>query len=152
MSDDWESKTVIGSRARVGGGGPRATVAKSQSEINAAMRSGNVLSTDKKYASANSKDGGDGQRLTKIDRSDDIIAPPKVEASVGKAIIKGRADKGMNQKELAVKINEKPQVVNDYESGRAQPNQQVLSKMERALGIKLRGKDIGLPLGPKGKK
>ncbi|KAG5360273.1 putative multi-protein-binding factor 1 [Yarrowia sp. B02] len=152
MSDDWESKTVIGSRARVGGGGPRATVAKTQSEINAAMRSGNVLSTDKKYASANSKDGGDGQRLTKIDRSDDIIAPPKVEASVGKAIIKGRSDKGLTQKELAVKINEKPQVVNDYESGRAQPNQQVLSKMERALGIKLRGKDIGLPLGPKGKK
>ena len=32
------------------------------------------------------------------------------------------------------KINEKPQVVNDYEAGRAVPNQQILSKLERALG------------------
>ena len=37
--------------------------------------------------------------------------------------------------------------MNDYESGRGIPNQQVLAKMERALGIKLRGKNIGEPLG-----
>ena len=49
------------------------------------------------------------------------------------------------------KINEKPQVVNDYESGKAIPNQQVISKLERAVGVKLRGKDMGSPLGPKKK-
>ena len=32
------------------------------------------------------------------------------------------------------KINEKPQVVNEYESGKAIPNNQVMSKLERALG------------------
>ena len=32
------------------------------------------------------------------------------------------------------KINEKPQVVNEYESGRAIPNNQVMGKLERALG------------------
>ena len=32
------------------------------------------------------------------------------------------------------KINEKPQIVNDYEGGRAIPNQQILAKIERALG------------------
>ena len=32
------------------------------------------------------------------------------------------------------KINEKPQVIMDYESGRAIPNNQVLSKLERTLG------------------
>jgi ribosome-binding protein aMBF1 (putative translation factor) len=46
----------------------------------------------------------------------------------------------MTQKDLATKVNEKPSVINDYESGRAVPNQQVLSKIERALGVKLRGK------------
>jgi ribosome-binding protein aMBF1 (putative translation factor) len=46
----------------------------------------------------------------------------------------------MTQKDLATKVNEKPSVINDYESGRAVPNQQVLAKLERALGVKLRGK------------
>ena len=35
---------------------------------------------------------------------------------------------------LLQRINEKPQVVNDYEAGRAIPNQQVMGKLERALG------------------
>jgi len=53
---------------------------------------------------------------------------------------------------LATKICEKPQIVNEYESGKAVPNQAILAKMERALEIKLRGKDKGAPLAPKGKK
>lgn len=36
-------------------------------------------------------------------------------------------------------MSEKPQVVNQYESGAAVPNNQVLGKMERILGVKLRG-------------
>ncbi|XP_015743360.1 endothelial differentiation-related factor 1 [Python bivittatus] len=40
-----------------------------------------------------------------------------------------------------------------HPSGRAIPNNQVLGKIERAIGLKLRGRDIGRPLekGPKGK-
>ena len=37
-------------------------------------------------------------------------------------------------------INEKPNVIQEYENGKAIPNQQVISKLERALGVKLRGK------------
>jgi putative transcription factor len=37
-------------------------------------------------------------------------------------------------------INEKPQVIQEYESGKAIPNQQIIVKLERALGAKLRGK------------
>lgn len=49
-------------------------------------------------------------------------------------------------------MNEKVEVVREYENGKAIPNQQVLTKLERALGVKLRGKDIGQPLtGPKKK-
>lgn len=59
----------------------------------------------------------------------------------------------MTQKDLATKINEKSTVVNEYETGRApNPNQQILAKMERALGVKLRGKDLGAPLGGPKKK
>ena len=53
---------------------------------------------------------------------------------------------------MATKICEKPQIVNEYESGKAVPNQAILAKMERALEMKLRGKDKGAPLAPKGKK
>lgn len=44
------------------------------------------------------------------------------------------------------KVNEKAQVINDYEAGRGIPNQMVIGKIERVLGIKLRGKDRGKPL------
>ena len=68
------------------------------------------------------------------------------------SFISGRQAKEMSQKDLATKICEKPQVVTEYEQGKAIPNQAVLAKMERVLGMKLRGKDKGQPLEPKGKK
>lgn len=73
-----------------------------------------------------------------------------MNASVSKAIQDGRRAKEWTQKDLATRINEQQKVVNEYESGKGTPNQQVLAKMERALGIKLRGKDIGQPLPARG--
>ncbi len=35
-------------------------------------------------------------------------------------------------------INEKPQIIQEYESGKAIPNPQVLSKMSRILGVVLK--------------
>jgi ribosome-binding protein aMBF1 (putative translation factor) len=35
-------------------------------------------------------------------------------------------------------INEKPSIINDYESGKAIPNPQILSKMSRILGVTLK--------------
>jgi putative transcription factor len=46
-------------------------------------------------------------------------------------------------------INEKKEIVNEYEQGKTIPNVQILAKMERILGVKLRGKDIGQPLAKK---
>lgn len=83
--------------------------------------------------------GTDHQRIAKLDRENEVAPPPKVSADVGKSISQGRQAKGLTQKDLGVKINEKPNVIGDYESGRAIPNPQILSKMERALGVKLRG-------------
>ncbi len=82
-----------------------------------------------------------------------IFEVSKVSVSVSKAIADARRAKELTQKDLATKINEKPQIVNEYESGKGVPNQQILAKMERVLGVKLRGKDIGSPLtlGPKKK-
>lgn len=149
---DWDSNTIIGQKVRAGGGGPRQQVARTQGQINAARRSGNVLSVDKKYGTTNTRGNNEGQRLTKVDRETDIVVPKKLDVSVGKTIAKARGDKQLTQKDLATKINEKPTVINDYEAGRAIPNQQILAKLERALGVKLRGKNVGEPLGGPKKK
>jgi putative transcription factor len=50
-----------------------------------------------------------------------------------------RMELKLSQKDVAQKINEKPSVLQDYESGKAIPNPQILSKLERTLGVKLRG-------------
>ena len=56
---------------------------------------------------------------------------------IGKQIQQIRLAKKMTQKQLATSINEKPQVIQDYEQGKAVPNQQIICKIERALGVKL---------------
>lgn len=82
----------------------------------------------------------------KLDRETEELHHNSVGLEVGRLIQKGRQAKEMTQKDLATKICEKIQVVNEYESGKAIPNQQIFAKLERALGIKLRGKERGKPL------
>ena len=55
-------------------------------------------------------------------------------------IQQARLAKKMTQAQLGNAINEPPKTVQEYENGKAIPNNQVLGKIERALGVKLRGK------------
>lgn len=89
------------------------------------------------------KKGGNreiGSKFAKLDNAEEAEKIETVSLSLSQKIQQGRADKGMKQKDLATKINVKPQVIGDYESGRAVPDNKILGKIERALGIKLRGK------------
>ncbi|TFL07539.1 ylMBF1 [Pterulicium gracile] len=159
MSDDWDSKTVIGFKSKA----PKVT--KTSSDLNGtlinplsasciARRSGAVVATEKKIASGANKAnmGTDHQRIAKIDRENEVTAPPKVSPSVGKAMSAARLELQLSQKDVAQKINEKPTVLQEYESGKAVPNAQILAKLERVLGVKLRGSDIGKKLTPPSKK
>ena len=89
------------------------------------------------------KKGGNkeiGSKLAKLDNAEEASKIETVSLSLSQKIQQGRAAKGMKQKDLATKINVKPQVIGDYESGRAVPDNKILGKIERALDIKLRGK------------
>lgn len=75
------------------------------------------------------------KNTAKLDRETDELKHDKITMDVGKMIQQGRIGKGWSQKELATKINEKPQIINDYEAGRAIPNQAIIGKIERAIGM-----------------
>ncbi len=146
MGDYDPTPTVIRGKNAV-----RPGAAKSASVVNAARRRGDEVSTEQKYGAASNRQHGTSLNTAKLDRETEELKHDKVSMGVGKLIQQGRQAKGWTQKELATKICEKPQVVTEYEQSKAVPNQQILAKLERCLGIKLRGKDKGAPLAPKGK-
>uniref|UniRef100_A0A1I7ZA92 HTH cro/C1-type domain-containing protein n=1 Tax=Steinernema glaseri TaxID=37863 RepID=A0A1I7ZA92_9BILA len=132
--------------------GPAHKTAKTNAALNAAQRSGAAIETNKKYAAGGNKQHMLGKNTAKLDQETEELHHDRVSLSLGKVMQQARQTKEWSQKDLAVAVNEKPQVVSEYENGKAVPNQQILAKMERALGVKLRGKDIGKPLAPPAKK
>ncbi|TPX58691.1 hypothetical protein PhCBS80983_g02940 [Powellomyces hirtus] len=143
----WDDVTVIRKRPET------SKAMKSTSAVNAAMRAGGSITSEKKAAINQNKIGIDAGKAAKIDNETEDFTVERVGLGLAKAIQQARAAKGLTQKDLATKINEKSTIINEYETGKAaNPNQQVLAKMERVLGVKLRGKDIGQPLGGPKKK
>ncbi|KAJ3352895.1 multiprotein-bridging factor 1 [Entophlyctis luteolus] len=138
-STDWDSVTVLRKRPQ----SVNPQVVRTEAALNAARRSGAQIVTEKKTGG-----GYDAAKMGKIENETEDFSVPKVSLTVSKAIQQARAAKGLTQKDLATKINEKQTVVNEYEAGKAvNPNPQILGKMERVLGVKLRGQNIGAPLG-----
>ncbi|KIW76395.1 hypothetical protein Z517_11141 [Fonsecaea pedrosoi CBS 271.37] len=154
MADnDWDTVTRIGSKVRGPGSGgvDRERVVRGSSALNAAKRSGAVVATEKKYGGINSKSTVEGQHLTKVDRSDDIIKPKTVPLAVGRAIINWRNQnkdaqgRGMPQKDLAAKSGVKEALLKDIESGKALYDKNAIQKLEHCMKIQLTGNDIGAP-------
>jgi len=141
---DWDRNTVIGL-------GKEVSRTKNERHINAARRSGAAVETKRVMSGGNKgHQGTDPQRIARLAREDAPPPPPKIEPCVGRAIQDARLALKLSQKKLAQIINEKLSVVQDYESNKAIRHPQILIKFERALGIKLRGSDIGKKLeGPK---
>jgi DNA-binding XRE family transcriptional regulator len=100
--------------------------------------------------------GTDSQRMSKLDRENEVGPPVKIALSVGRvgriltlvtrvcsllqAIQAARTKSGLSQSDVARSLNQKVSVIQDYESGKAIPDQKILAKLERVLGVKLRGK------------
>lgn len=59
----------------------------------------------------------------------------KVNLNLSTEIRTRRNLKGMTQKELAQKINVKPAIINDYESGKAVPDSKIINKIKKILNF-----------------
>ena len=81
---------------------------------------------------------------SKLDKNDQDSFKHKKTNNIGKLIQKQRLAMKMNQKDLAVKLNVKPSIIMEYESGKAIINDnKIISKIEKILNIKLQGKNLG---------
>jgi len=63
-----------------------------------------------------------------------------------------RSKKGMSQKDLAMKLNEKLTVLSKVEAGDMRPDDKLVSKLEKELGIKLKEKPAEVLAGKEGPK
>jgi putative transcription factor len=63
--------------------------------------------------------------------------PQTVGKDFSKALQMARMAKKITQADLAKSLNEKPTIIQEYESGKAVPNPQFIVRLERALGTKL---------------
>ena len=138
VTQDWEP--VVLNRRK-----PKAAALRDPKAVNQALRAGAAVEAVKKHDAGSNRKGssaaaGPAVNARKLDEQTEPAALDRVPAEVRQAIQKARAAKRMSQADLAKAICEKPQVVQEYESGKAVPNQAVLAKMERVLEVKLRGK------------
>jgi len=69
--------------------------------------------------------------------SEEAEAPKILGLDAAKLIQTSRCALNLTQVQLAQKINEKANLVKDYETGKVVPNRAVLNKINRVLGIKI---------------
>ncbi|XP_050218037.1 multiprotein-bridging factor 1c [Mercurialis annua] len=135
ITQDWNPVVLHKSK-------PKATDLRDPKAVNQALRSGAPVQTIKKSDGGLNKKSASAPvvNVRKLDEVSEPAAFDRVSTEVRLAIQKARLGKKMSQAELAKLINEQPKVVQEYENGKAVPNQAVLGKMEKVLGVRLRGK------------
>ena len=97
----------------------------------------NTDTTVKKKTIKNSSNTND-INMRKLDQETENFEIKKVSHDLKTNILKARCAKKITQKELAQLINEKPAVIISYENGTAIPNNSIIMKMQKVLGVKLR--------------
>jgi putative transcription factor len=87
-------------------------------------------------------DGTHSSAMRKLDDANEVQKPQRINPAVRTKIVQARAAKKMTQKDLAMKAQITPALVQQYEAGKVKADVNILRKMERALGTKLTGKEF----------
>lgn len=69
--------------------------------------------------------------------NNEIPTKNKLGIDEGKKIQQARMSKGWTQQDLALKLNVRPNIVQQYETGNTVPDRFILNKINRVLGIKI---------------
>ena len=121
---DWEPLVIRKSTAQIN---------RDKTRTAAARRDGNTETTDKVTSEQRAK----SNKNRKLDEATDAEHVPTVGIDFGRALLQARNAKGLTQKQLAAQLNIKPAIIQQYEQGKAQPNGQLISRLDRVLGCKL---------------
>ncbi|CAM9161856.1 unnamed protein product [Heterosigma akashiwo] len=127
---DWNTVTLSKNN--------RGLQGAAKKQANAAAARKGTLQTEARYGAKQNKSAHSnaGVNAKKLEESEEL-KHNRVDRGLSQAIQQARLAKKWTQKQLATAINEKPQVIGEYESGRAIPNPQLINKIERALGTRL---------------
>lgn len=129
VHQDWKTLVIHGKQA------PCQQV-RSRNDVDRFKRSGGETETIKKYQA-----GKNVQRKKVINtkKLEDEETPLKfVSKEMGDKISRARQELNLTRKDLGVMINEKENVITDWETGKALYNPQLLVKIQRALKIDFR--------------
>lgn len=102
----------------------------------------NISVSEKKYNSGKNIQSQqvNAKKIEQYADGDDITINLKLTHNFTSQMQKIRQQKGLTQKQLANECNLPETVIRDYENGSAVPNQQDISKMNKALGAILKNK------------
>jgi len=81
-----------------------------------------------------------------VDQGEGRLEKKMIDTKAVSAIIKKRSELKLTQNDLAVKINVSPNVIKSLEQNKEQHNPNLLTKIQKVLGIKLLGSNIGDPV------
>ena len=105
---------------------------------------GNPVKINSQKKEIRAKKNPEAQRLYKLDNEEFPTSKIKTTSpEQRKAMIQGRIAKKMTQKDLANQTGINIKNIQGYENGKNQINNGEINKIERFLGVKLTGKNIG---------
>jgi len=82
---------------------------------------------------------GKSNKGAALDHATEAMALPKADRTVAQRIMQARLAKKMTQAKLASAVNVRANVIQALESGAQAPDSALVSKLNRALGVSLRG-------------
>lgn len=97
-----------------------------------------ILRKEQKKSGPSTQKQAGTSEFRKLNDSSEAYHHNTVSSSLKSSIVAARIANKMTQMQLATAINERVQVVQEYENGKAIPKQNILSKMSRVLGVRLK--------------